>query len=53
MQTKLEQEDSVNEFHGFEKPVDIPALQQWKNFFYDKEKGTVMGRTGLSWGEFL
>lgn len=51
MATKLEQEDSVQEFTGFLKPVEVPALQQWKDFFYNPEKGTVMGRNGQSWGE--
>ncbi|KAK3927340.1 Sodium/potassium-transporting ATPase subunit beta-2 [Frankliniella fusca] len=53
MKTKLEQDDSVQEFQGFFKPAEVPALQQWKDFFYNKEEGKVMGRTGSSWGKII
>lgn len=53
MQTKLEQEDSVQEFQGFNKPLEKPWTQEWKEFLYNQEQGTVMGRNGKSWGEYL
>jgi len=32
-------------------PPDIGAWKSFTQFVYNSENGTVMGRTGLSWGE--
>lgn len=40
-------EESMN---PYEKPPEISARQSFKNFFYNKETGAIMGRTPSSWG---
>lgn len=29
--------------------VEIERKETWKDFLYNGDKGTVLGRTGLSW----
>ncbi|XP_057339363.1 sodium/potassium-transporting ATPase subunit beta-2-like [Microplitis mediator] len=41
-------EESMN---PYEKPPEISARQSFKNFFYNKETGAIMGRTPSSWGK--
>ena len=36
-------------FYVRRRPDPIP----FRKFLYNKEKGTVMGRTGVSWGKWM
>jgi hypothetical protein len=50
----LKNTDNETEFVGVFRPPKRSTKEATKLFFYNSETGTVLGRTGVSWGkEFL